>query len=172
MLPTNQSFHCNSNVEQFCFHAKETKCHMQLQHMLRTNDSSMRGQKWGLRAAIYVPGWEKYHFLVLFYLINNVPFPHYFPKSPADNLRWYSFSLRLTCAQPRMSRISLQEKTRFQGITIGKPLFARYIGFWSKEKNDVFIKWCRQIVLTNMNIEYSVTLKSPQGWCSSRVAFL
>ena len=115
---------------------------------------------------------RKISFLILFYLINNVPFPHYFPKSPADNLRWYSFSLRLTCAQPRMSRISLQEKTRFQGITIGKPLFVRYIGFWSKEKNDVLIKWCRQIVLTNMNIEYSVTLKSPQGWCSSRVAFL
>ena len=113
MLPTNQSFHCNSNVEQFCFHAKETKCHMQFQHMLRTNDASMRGQKWGLRAAIYVPGWEKYHFLVLFYLINNVPFPHYFPKSPADNLRWYSFSLRLTCAQPLMSRISFAGKDTF-----------------------------------------------------------
>ena len=153
---------------------------MQSQYMSRTTDTSTRDQKWDLKVAIYLPGWEKYHgmynylpkliakfsnrFFPLFHLINEFRFPHHFPKSLVDNLRWCTFFLQADKRTTTYERniICKEKRTEFQGITFEKPLFSRYVGSYPKGRKEVFIKWwCWKIVLTSMNIKYSVTLKSP-----------
>ena len=54
--------------------------------MLWTTDTSTRDQKWGLKVAIYVPGWEKYHDM-----------HNYLPKLMAEfSNRFFLFFIWLT----------------------------------------------------------------------------
>ena len=111
---------------------------MQSQYMSRTTDTSTRDQKWDLKVAIYLPGWEKYHgmynylpkpiakfsnrFFPLFHLINEFRFPHHFPKSLVDNLRWCTFFLQADKRTTTHEQNITAGKSHFREITFEKPL--------------------------------------------------
>lgn len=134
---------------------------------VKTTDTSMRNQIWGLKVAIYLPDWVKYRdmhnsfpkpiaeFSIHFFpWIKKFRFTHHFLDSFADNLKWCTFSPQADLRTTMHGQNIIYRDKRFSKVF---PLRNHYLqGMWAFGQREGMMYQMKMSINSTHQYEYRV----------------